>query len=396
MTSCGSSQLDTGCGECFSAVAGRTLPPPGPAGRVAIATVWDGGHGYACAIPLWCQGASRLASVVGDAELLILSPKVSEDCPNARYLQPARTIQAAQSYLHRHEGRLGRNSGQRGAFAVSNLLKVAFLSLGSTYELLLYADLDIDLMARPLDAATWRSGAEALLRSSALFVSLFDHASPVNGGLWLVRPRCDVFSQAVELLERGRWSAAEGFDGVGAPRSFLRSRMREVAGRLAAGSDASLFKVEGTINGTHYGKLNSWDFVNGALDQGLLWYLFYLKNDLGTWARYDRGELPWRVEHFWGVSKPWRAAAARGYWKRLAPLEGGRSRRTHCRNLSKRGSRWAGAASSTASKSLVGPLPWPEGMRRFGDQAASWDLSRPGDCRRSGPDCKQNREAFSI
>ena len=54
-------------------------------------------------------------------------------------------------------------------------------------------------------------------------------------------------------------------------------------------------------------------------------------------------------------------------------------------------------------KRLVGPLPWAEGMARFGTYRRAgrrtgvmFALTRTGDCARSGPDCKGNRASFSI
>ena len=123
---CDGSQLDAGC-ECFSRVG--QMGPAQPAARVAVATVWDGGSAYACAIPLWCQSALGVASVIKSAEVLIVSPTPSEDCPQAVHLYPNRTHAAAESYLRRHShGRLGTKSGNGGAFALANLLKVALFS----------------------------------------------------------------------------------------------------------------------------------------------------------------------------------------------------------------------------------------------------------------------------
>jgi hypothetical protein len=223
--SCTSSQLDANC-ECFDHTGGPALADRPPTGRVAIATVWDGGRSYACAIPLWCQQASALARQVPGSELLIMSPTPSVDCPHATHIFPVRTKLASQSYLQRLRGKKGGSSSGSGgsnAFAISNLLKVALFSLERQYELLLYADLDIDLMASRFDGGVWQRAASALLGSSALFVSLFDHASPVNGGLWLVRPRCKIFHGAMAVLERGTWSAKQGFDSVGSPQAFSRS-----------------------------------------------------------------------------------------------------------------------------------------------------------------------------
>ena len=159
--SCSAGQLDAGT-ECFDLIHGA----PSKSARVAIASVWDGGRGYECAIPLWCQGATRLTWVIPDSELVLLSPKQSEDCLHAVHIFPTRTTNASASYLRRHRFRsLSHTPGVSGSpgfgFDVSNLLKVAFFSLERQYELLLYADLDIDLRPRKLGAKMWAEARPA-------------------------------------------------------------------------------------------------------------------------------------------------------------------------------------------------------------------------------------------
>ncbi|KAL3900963.1 MAG: hypothetical protein SGPRY_012361, partial [Prymnesium sp.] len=53
---------------------------------------------------------------------------------------------------------------------------------------------------------------------------------------------------------------------------------------------------------TEFIKGNTWFFVGGNIDQGLFWYVIYVKHGLGTWA-YDL--LKWKIHHFWGPGKPW-------------------------------------------------------------------------------------------
>ena len=308
MPPCAPQQLDAGT-ECFDLIHGS----PSADAKVAIASVWDGGEGYKCAVPLWCQGATRLTALVPDAELVLVSPKVSEDCMHAVHVHPTRTVAASTGYLQRH----GFGSAHTRKFDVSNLLKVALFSL-EQYQLLLYVDLDIDLKPQLLTREAWAQATEGLLASSALFVGLFDHASPVNGGLWLVRPRRWLHRQSLQLLRHGSWTAERGFDGVGSPRQIALNRtlMAPLLERIAAGSAASLFKVEGVLNYTQYFRFNSWNFVNGHLDQGLLWWLFFLRNDVGTWSHYSGGKgkrgHKWDVLHYWGGgrAKPWQAPAS--------------------------------------------------------------------------------------
>jgi hypothetical protein len=255
------------CSECFVTSGG---PLPQSTASVAIATVWDGGDSYECAIPLWCQSATAISKIIPNSELLMLTPKASAHCPHAVQMFPQTTNDAAQRYLSRYS-----RGGMTHGFSTANLLKFALFSL-TRYELVLYADLDIDLAATMLTTETWRLHTASLLQTPALFVGLFDHASPVNGGLWLARPRCPLHRDAVRLLRHGSWSAHAGFDRIGSPHEIGANRtlMRPLLEKIASGSAASLFKVEGTLNYTQYFRWNRWDFVNGHLDQGMLWYLY--------------------------------------------------------------------------------------------------------------------------
>lgn len=222
------------CSECFVDSGGSAARENA---RVAIATVWDGGDSYKCAIPLWCQSASEISKVIPSSELLIITPKASAYCPEAIQMHPKIMRDAVQKYLTRH------GFGVSGAHTAM-LQKFALFSL-TRYELILFADLDVDLAARKLTADTWTEHSSALLQTEALFVGLFDHASPVNAGLWLARPRCFIYNDAVRLLRYGSWSAKSGFNNVGSPHEIGANRtlMRPLIEKIAAGSAASLFKV---------------------------------------------------------------------------------------------------------------------------------------------------------
>ncbi|KAL1504161.1 hypothetical protein AB1Y20_010570 [Prymnesium parvum] len=358
----------TACGECFRKTGGAS---PIARAKVAIASVWDGGKSYECAIPLWCQSATRISRVIRSSELLLLTPKRTSHCAHAVQLFAQHTDGAAQAYLSRIGGR-----GLLQGFSTANLLKFALFSL-TRYELLLYADLDIDLaFPRMLTAAAWDEATAALLATKALFVGLFDHASPVNGGLWLARPRCWLYAEAMRVLRHGTWSAKRGFDSIGTPHQIGANRtwLRPVLDAIAAGSGASLFKVEGTLNYTQYFRWNRWDFVNGHLDQGMLWYLFFVRNTVGTWSHYVgplRGK--WAVDHFWGSPKPWQGDSShtsRNYWHRLdseyQPVQDLFNAQTEQRcTRQKPPSRESGSRGS-GWKTVVGPLPHPQQIRHFG------------------------------
>ena len=60
------------------------------------------------------------------------------------------------------------------------------------------------------------------------------------------------------------------------------------------------------MRGTAFYKENTWFFVSGNLDQGLLFYLMYLRYGVGTWSSpFTREPEAVSVNHFWGPGKPW-------------------------------------------------------------------------------------------
>ena len=65
---------------------GQTPPPLAPEGRRALGlvTLWDGSATHECAIPLWCQSAQRLASMIPppwQTQLVVIAPRASDDVP---------------------------------------------------------------------------------------------------------------------------------------------------------------------------------------------------------------------------------------------------------------------------------------------------------------------------
>ena len=93
--------------------------------------------------------------------------------------------------------------------------------------------------------------------------------------------------------------------------------------RLAVGR-GSLLLARRKMLMTAFVKEKTWLFVGGNIDQGLFWYLIYVRFGVGTWASDSAAR--WRVHHFWGPGKPWghqptHSAYARGnYLQRLDHL----------------------------------------------------------------------------
>ena len=310
------------CGMAEAQPASSSSASPQPPPRVAIATIWDGNARLACGIPLWCQGARLLARQIPRARVVLLSKQPSDDCAEALLLWSDETAAAAEAYVARHELRTSE--------VQTALLKFAMFSLHDRFDLVLQVDIDADLVPsyHPFRLPIWQRHVDAFMASQALFVGVPDHSSPVNGGVWLAKPRRWLYREALALLRDCSFSFADGFNGVGPPRGL---RVSVDSLRLGAGGGNYAADL---LNRTQMYEQNSWKFTGGSLDQGLLFYLLYLRHDAGTWATSasmrDRRDL-WKVSHFWGPFKPWREAgqARNNYLKRF-DLANATAARTAC------------------------------------------------------------------
>mmetsp|Transcript_37452 Transcript_37452/g.74892 ORF Transcript_37452/g.74892 Transcript_37452/m.74892 type:complete len:260 (-) Transcript_37452:74-853(-) len=166
------------------------------------------------------------------------------------------------------------------------------------------------------------------------FVSSPDHSSPLNTGVFLAKPRGALLLRAHECLRNCQWSASSGFH-LGGSLGFVEesrtrgpphaqtslddstrldamerrrkliparrelqmargwgSRVRqqpdllrpELLRQLAAGAGITSRAVIKILQRTEWMTRGTWDFVNGALDQGMMWYLLGLEANVVTWA----------------------------------------------------------------------------------------------------------------
>ena len=173
-------------------------------------------------------------------------------------------------------------------------------------------------------ASNWERSIGAFLASDALFAATPDHESPVNTGVWLAKPREWLFRAAIKCLHNCSWDAERGFNSISRPHRIAKNA--PLLRRLAAGvGDGSVnnalpgktptpdfswpqaFKlVMRQMQNTRFYKQNTWFFVCGNLDQGLFFYLIYLRYGVGTWSSpfVREPESVW-VDHYWGHGKPW-------------------------------------------------------------------------------------------
>lgn len=196
---------------------------------------------------------------------------------------------------------------------------------------LLQVDIDADLAPayHPFRLDVWSRHIAAFMSSDFLFVGVPDHSSPVNGGVWLAKPRRWLYAEALALMRNCTFSFAHGFNDVGAPRS-----LRLDLGALQLGAGGGNYATD-LLHRTSMFEHNDWKFTGGSLDQGLLFYLIYLRHNRGTWATSasmaKKRDL-WKVSHFWGAFKPWRRSgkARANYLKRLAALPSSNETLTRC------------------------------------------------------------------
>ena len=252
------------------------MPTTGMPQRVGLATVFDGATAYACAMVLWCASATRLSRSIPRSEVVIVSRNQSQDCPHARYVWTAEakaTDAAAAEYLSHTS-----ISGGWAYLKKPALLKVAVLSLVE-YDLLLFVDMDADLWPddnahrahyRQFSKDEWVRSVAAFMQSRALFVGSPDHASPLNTGIWLLKPRAWLFQAMLRALLTATWNSASGFNGIGTPHAVANStnlKLRLMSG-YGKGGREQLIRVEAKLKSTEFLKESTWKFVGGNIDQG--------------------------------------------------------------------------------------------------------------------------------
>ena len=312
--------------------------------RIAIATLLVG-DGWNCALPMWCAASDWAAQIIGGATLVVLTATrnttalLDKPCGNAtnsaRFVQTPSAIVKAAQYMQRRHG-----------LEVHWQVLLKFAAFGLDFDLVLFADLDV-LLAPPesdannfLERSMWDAAIAAFLNNDDALVSASpDMSSPVNTGLMLLKPHPDVVELAVALMKNCTWTKATGFDRANSPRSRGAGNLT----RLAWGTGLSEAATMRVLSETHMWKHNTWEFVGGRTDQGLMWELLYLRMQRGTWAasagRSRNGGTPctattssdaaatyapwpstyapqpsacWRASHFWGTFKPWQSAELAG------------------------------------------------------------------------------------
>ena len=328
--------------------AEQVAPPPrrvveihGAAGlRVGLATLYYAPlqtqqarrcHALGCALLAWCAAADRLRRALPwQTEVLVLeavaphgtarslrnkkpssgagscaenTARLPHDCPGAVTLRPSAALVA---HVAAHVAAQVRRQPQRRLDFLrrmgGQLYKWELFSL-TRLDAVLFADLDVDLFPPRLSAAA--VAAEWAARLPAIFgarppihlVGRPDFSSPINGGLFLLRPSAELYRDGLRALAAG-FDEQTGWNRSGTPASLLaRQPLLHHDGQLLMHGHGRGRQRASVANG-------AWDWVAAELDQGLLVHMLLVKHDV---ARYALGGGAHSVDHFWGVQgKPWK------------------------------------------------------------------------------------------
>lgn len=204
---------------------------------VGIMTILGPDTGSACAMVQWCERASLFARALRAlgwtaSVVVVTAPRVelnAADCPDALAMPVDARLERA---IRRCEATTAA-TGDKHPLRLRPIRKLQALLL-TQFDLVVWADADMTLLPwGNLDAtaARWATMAPAVLANASWprLVSNADTMSPVNGGVFVVRPSTASFAEGLRLLHRCRFNRTHGWDLVGPPRS-LGVRFRHVDG----------------------------------------------------------------------------------------------------------------------------------------------------------------------
>ena len=276
-------------------------------------------HALGCGLFAWCSAALRLRRALPSAwtiDILLLQAETAvvsacpenephpRDCPGVAHIRPSavlvalvRTYVAAQSARPRRQGSSSRHVSflrRMGA----QLHKWALWSL-TAYDAILFADIDVDLYPERLSHMgravrdEWEERLPQFLGTGARLVGRPDFSSPINGGLFVLRPDEALYRDGLRVLSTS-FDETTGWNRSGSPIDLLGNR--------------PLFHTDGTRL-MYRGRPASidheaWSWVCAEVDQGLFVYMLLARRDA---ARYALGRGTFGVDHFWSrQAKPWK------------------------------------------------------------------------------------------
>jgi len=306
--------------------------------NLAIATLAIGAH-TKCGLVHWCEHVRRFTDllprswaittvIIGDAHVS------TEDACGGHAVVLAVDPELLDAYRHcRRERRKGVTLREHDRHLDMAMIKWQLFKL-TQFRLLFFCDVDISLTtrewlaqyhARPVHSRAHRDDpvprwrmlirqmtsrplcTDSACRDNASWTPAFaaagrDHSSPVNTGMFFLRPSLPLYRDGLVVLRSCEFTGASGWQHVGSPRSLLASGVRawRVDGTVLDGAPGNLSQTEALVQDT-------WLFAAGEVDQGFFWYMAYLRHDAGAYLD-PAAASSHRPMHWWGAGcsgKPW-------------------------------------------------------------------------------------------
>lgn len=201
---------------------------------------------------------------------------ISRECSSAATLLPdANFIRAVQT-MYAANNSAYDSSCSLCTPKVSSILALKWWLVGLTaYDLIFYADLDIDF--ERFDLPPMLAGLRAFARArGAAIAADSDWAVPINTGAMVFRPNTKSYREGLSLLRTALFNTTHGIGLVGRPRSLLVRPQRFASNRMMV--------------------QDTWRVPGGSNDQGLFAIFYHLRGPV----RYPNRQLV-IVRHFWGA-----------------------------------------------------------------------------------------------
>ena len=319
------------------------------------------GYDVRCALTQWCLSVMRLEAALPAwrvRRLVIVALGQSTAWLNSSAgcalepVTPAPRLRnaaascaarvAASSYAHL--ALLKRTSGyvhDSAYFKEINMLKWHIFAMHE-FEVILFADADLEIVPyaeapRSLITKVWSSVLARLRASPAKVVADPDSDAPLNTGFMLLKPDAQIFDEGLAVMERCVYNRTVGWDAVGRPSTLRVAPLLLRSSRRRPDNDPSSYEPKGhqrssevirghqrssdndpssvardfeqRLQATKAYRTDSWDFTSSDCDQGLFFYLLYVKHRLGAFGRAWPRRRSVRLfgRHWWASYKPWRA-----------------------------------------------------------------------------------------
>jgi len=242
-----------------------------------------------CTLETWLIGAKRFQETFTTSKVVynVLTTRKRSSCLD---------LDIPHSILV--DRRIEEMVSKSQTFREMNLIKWNLWSFNN-YDILIYTDLDVDIMplypipiSRSADASFHDIWHLSKKHNFNVIVNP-DHSSPINGGMFLIFNHTmnkHIYHRGLDVL-RKPFNYTHGWELRGSPKTLLGER-------ILYHPDGSVFLYAGkpaTIDNA------DWKFVNGDSDQGLFTYM--LLHKFHRFVRYSTGK-GFFVRHYWGSNKP--------------------------------------------------------------------------------------------